>query len=317
MDKANYLAGADALCVWRDGLLSGCKPTLWPIAPPGCPMGNIEVGPGRVVLVGGPPGAGKTALCLQWVADALRLSPDLRVALANVEMGPAALLDRMLARTAGVSATAIRKRELSPDEARRVADGLDALEPLLERLTFVRQPFSLDNIAATADAVDAGVIVADYIQRIAVPGRPDDSRASMGCLMDFVRQFADAGCGIVALSAVGRGKDSRGRSSYAGDALSLASFRESSELEFGADDAFILSPDDEDAGIVILRHLKSRNGETHDVRLRFNKPLMRFDADEPTRPAASKGKLAAAIARLWQEASPADDTDDEGAGDGL
>ena len=38
----------------------------------------------------------------------------------------------------------------------------------------------------------------------------------------------------------GGSKDSRGRSSYAGDLLNMASFRESSELEFGADDAFII-----------------------------------------------------------------------------
>jgi hypothetical protein len=41
--------------------------------------------------------------------------------------------------------------------------------------------------------------------------------------------------------------DAKGRSSYSGEGLNLASFRESSELEFGADDAFILHPDGDDA----------------------------------------------------------------------
>jgi len=87
--------------------------------------------------------------------------------------------------------------------------------------------------------------------------------------MDYLRQFADAGVAVIVVSAVGCGKDSKGRSSYAGDALSLASFRESSEVEFGADDAFILVPDAEDADSVTLRHLKSRHGEARDIALAF------------------------------------------------
>ncbi|MGD0383266.1 MAG: hypothetical protein ABSA77_07095 [Thermoguttaceae bacterium] len=49
--------------------------------------------------------------------------------------------------------------------------------------------------------------------------------------------------------------------------LNLASFRESSELEFGADGAFILVPDKKHDDEVILRHLKARHTEPKDVRL--------------------------------------------------
>ena len=62
-----------------------------------------------------------------------------------------------------------------------------------------------------------------------------------------------------------RTKDRKGRSSYDGDGLNLASFRESSELEFGADDAFILVADDDQDDAVTLRHLKSRHGECRDM----------------------------------------------------
>ena len=89
--------------------------------------------------------------------------------------------------------------------------------------------------------------------------------------MNYLRQFADAGVAVLVVAAVARQKDSRGRSSYGGDALTLASFRESSELEFGADDAFILSPDDKAEGIVTLRHLKARHTEPRDIRLRFDR----------------------------------------------
>ena len=62
--------------------------------------------------------------------------------------------------------------------------------------------------------------------------------------MDYLRQFADAGVAIVVVAALARSKDAKGRSSYT-DGLSLASFRETSELEYGADDAFILAPADD------------------------------------------------------------------------
>jgi len=72
--------------------------------------------------------------------------------------------------------------------------------------------------------------------------------------------FADAGVAVIVLSAVGRSKDDQGRSSYAGQGMNLASFRESSELEFGCDDALILHPeaDNAEGDTLRLRHLKSR-----------------------------------------------------------
>jgi replicative DNA helicase len=69
---------------------------------------------------------------------------------------------------------------------------------------------------------------------------------------------------VIVVSAVGRSKDSKGRNSY-NEGLNLASFRESSELEFGADSAFILAPGEGDA--VTLKHLKDRYGQCKDTPL--------------------------------------------------
>ena len=121
---------------------------------------------------------------------------------------------------------------------------------------------------------------------------------------------------VIVLSAVGRTKDKQGRSSYSGDGLNLASFRESSELEFGADDAFILTPAAD--GDVILRHLKSRNGECRDLRMAFDKPLQRFtpiDATEVTLQTEQPSKLQSAIDELWAITAAADDDLDTEEGD--
>ena len=331
MNQANFATVADLLDAWRDDVLSGTPPILFPVG--AGELARIEIGPGLVTLLGGAPGAGKTAFVMQLVIDALRLTPTLRVLVCNVEMTPGVLLDRQLARLSGVDLTTIRHRRFDGSHADRLDQAIHTLEALGERLAFVRPPYSLDNVAAAADAHDAGLIVLDYIQRIRPPGEHGDKRGSVNATMDYLRQFADAGVAVVVLSAVGRTKDDKGRSSYAGSGMNLASFRESSELEFGADDAFILHPeaDNAEGDTMRMRHLKSRHGEARDMLLTFDRPRMLFtplSADEVaehsskpqkrrTRKAdsAKAGKLQSALATLWSQTPAADDDLDDGEGE--
>ncbi len=310
MAEPRYVAGADVLTSWREDLLSGTAPTLYPIG--AGDLESIQVGPGLVTLLGGAPGAGKTALVMQWVLDALRLTPSLRACVCNVEMPSAELLNRQLSRLSGVELSTIRHRRLAAEHAERIDLALTTLEPLAERLCFVRPPFDLANVAATADAFDAGLLVLDYLQRISPPGEHGDKRGSVDATMDYLRQFADAGAAIIAVAAVGRTKDSKGRSSYDTNGLGLASFKESGELEYGADSAYLLTPEKNGSDAVTLRCLKDRNGEPRDIALRFERRLQRFDlADAAAAPKPDAGKLQAALAALWADTTPAG-PDEEG-----
>jgi replicative DNA helicase len=308
--EARYQCAADALAGWRDDVLSGKPPVLFPVGTG--ELARVEIGPGLVTLLGGAPGAGKTAFTTQLVVDALRLTPTLRVVVCNVEMPPAVFLDRQLARLSGVDLSVIRHRRLGAEHADRIDQAMSTLEPLAERLAFARPPFDLANVAATADAFDAQLLLLDYIQRIPPPGEHTDKRGAVNATMDYLRQFADAGVALVVVSAIGRTKDTKGRSSYAGDGLTLASFRESSELEFGCDDAFLLTPDADDQGdAVTLRHLKSRHGECRDIALTFHRRHQRFTpAGSDQGPRQDAGKLRSALAALWAKTTPA--ADDEG-----
>ena len=302
MPDAVFQCAADVLAGWRDDVLSGKPPVLFPAG--AGELARVEIGPGLVALLGGAPGAGKTAFTMQLLVDALRLTPTLRAVACNVEMAPAVLLDRQLARLSGIDLTSIRHRRLGAEHADRIDQAMHTLEPLAERLAFVRPPFDLANVAATADAFDAQLLLLDYIQRIPPPGEHGDKRGAVNATMDYLRQFADAGVAVVVVSAIGRTKDGKGRSSYAGDGLNLASFRESSELEFGADDAFILTADDDQGDAVTLRHLKSRHSEAKDIGLTFDRRLQRFAAAGEPRPDA--GKLRSTLAALWARTAPAD-----------
>lgn len=325
MTTANFASAADLLDAWRDDVLSGTPPILFPVG--AGELARIEIGPQLVTLLGGAPGAGKTAFVMQLVVDALRLTPSLRVLVCNVEMTPAVLLDRQLARLSGIDLDTIRHRRFDGSHADRLDQAIHTLEALGERLAFVRPPFDLQNVRDASEGHDADLIVFDYIQRIRPPGEHNDKRGSVNATMDYLRQFADKGLAVVVLSAVGRSKDDQGRSSYAGSGMNLASFRESSELEFGADDAFILHPDADNAegNTLRLRHLKSRHGEARDILLTFDRPRMSFSSLSPfNQPDNSRtkgkqargrnGKLLSELADLWNRPAAANDLDD-GEGD--
>lgn len=263
---ARYVTGEGLFAGWRDDVLTGKGPVVFSHSLP-----SPEIVQGQVVLLGGAPGAGKTALVMQAVVEALRANDALRVLVCNVEMSPEALMNRQLARLSGVNARTIRHRRFTDEHIPRIDAGLATIESFVERLSFLEPPYDLENVAHAADAHRADVIVLDYLQRFQPPGNHTDTRLRANATMDMIRQFASAGCTVVVLAAVGRSRDNAGRSTYAVSAMSLASFRDSSELEFGADDAYLLGRVDEaDPSVVRLEHVKARHDEMTSRNLRFD-----------------------------------------------
>ena len=303
--QANFALAADVLDSWRENVLSGTPPKMYPVGDGD--LKRIEVGPGLVTLIGGAPGAGKTAFTMQIIVDALRLSPKLQALVCNIEMPPDVLLDRQLARLSGVELTIIRYRQLTAKHAIRIEAGLETLTSIAERLCFVRAPFDLSNVAACADEFfepgGESLIILDYIQRISPPGDHGDKRGSVDACMNFIRQFADNGVAVIVVSAVARSKDKSGRNAY-GVGLNLASFRESSELEFGCDSAYILTPASEKQGdnTMELLHLKDRHGQCQNIKLHFDKPLQRFSTtQEPGQ--VHKTVIDEKLRQLWNDPS--------------
>ncbi len=118
----------------------------------------------------------------------------------------------------------------------------------------------------------------DYLQRFA-PGdgeRHADKRSELDGTMNYLRRFADSGLGVLGISAVARQRGRAG-SDYAG--LGLASYRGSSELEYGADSAWVLeceNPADLSDSTVRLQCVKNRHGETGAMLLNFDRARQSF-----------------------------------------
>ncbi|MBA4106072.1 MAG: hypothetical protein C0485_09960 [Pirellula sp.] len=258
---------------FEKSILDREKPIFWECAPYGSKLREVKVGAGQVVLIGAVAGNGKTALALQLVVDALRdpNQTQLKALVANVEMSPEALLTRQLARLSGVGHAWLLHRDYDESATSRIREALDELRAVMPRLELMGPPFNLERLAERAIAFAADIVVVDYAQRFDFADRSPDPRAQTGALMDICRRIADQGRAVVVISALNR-------ASY-GKEAGLGSFRESSELEYGADSAWLLAADPDDRGVVTLRCLKNRSGQLTDFPLLFDGSLQAFSDD--------------------------------------
>lgn len=263
-----FTTAADLFGTWFADVERGEAPLRYRITEP---FDALDVRPGRLMLFGGAPGAGKTAALLQIGIDLLRINESARLLVANVEMVPALLVERIAARLADVPIAAIADRTLTPGELVRVRAALQSLEPVAARLAFLNPPYSLEHVAAAGTAFDANVMILDYIQRFTVGDGAQEKREALETAVTVLRRFCDARAAVLVAAAVARQRSNTG-STYRG--LNLASFRGSSELEFGCDAAYILSPDG--AGRVNVRCEKNRFGAVEGFATTFDAARMTF-----------------------------------------
>ena len=307
----NHLTGKALFDLWLADIKSGKPPLTWPSGDP--IFEHIEVGPGRIVLVAGPPGCGKTSLLGQWTFGMLLSNPGLRVLMANVEMPAGALLTRQLSRLSGIPLTTIWRRQVHPCDASRLDDAAKVLRSVADRLAFAVDPHRLDAIAKAGADFRADVLCLDYLQRIDPSGKATGMRERINVLMSELRRLADRGkVGILAAAAVSRSRDGKGKATYDGRHLSIASLRESGELEFGCDDCLILHPTDDTPNApvrsMLLRQEKARYGEPRDVALSFHRRTQRFEVDpfcmvSPS-DAAAPGAAENNGSRAWASRNP-------------
>jgi replicative DNA helicase len=263
-----YTTGADLFGSWFADAERAEPPVRFALPVPFAPL---DIRPGRLILLGGAPGGGKTAALLQIGIDLLRQNEAARLLLGNVEMHPGLLVERIVSRLSGVPLTAIADRTLTADQLDRVRAAVAALNPIAGRLAFLHAPFALEHVAAAGTAFNANVLILDYIQRFTVGDSSKDRREQLETAATVLRRFCDAGAAVLVASAVARQKHAGG-SSYKG--LNLASFRGSSELEYGTDSAYLLVPGE--GGIVTLQCEKNRYGAVADIPTAFDPTTQTF-----------------------------------------
>ncbi len=234
LQKANEMieidvGNASPWARWKQSLNERDRRSHFDHAPVNSQLQRITIGPGLLTLIGGKPGAGKTALAMQMAVNAAFFDESLRVLVANCEMDPGTLLDRTVARISRVPYGVVRDRTFAGDRNEKVMKSAGQLMQLEERMTFVGPPFTMARVRALAASTKADLVVIDYMQRFECGDDAADQRLQVSRAMSAVRELAMSGPAVLLVSALSR----------AGE------FRESSELEYGADQAWVLERDGE------------------------------------------------------------------------
>jgi replicative DNA helicase len=261
----------------RQDVFSGQSPEVFLISNER--WGSFAFRPGEVIAIAAPPGMGKTALITQASIDALRLNRRATCLTVNVEMSPKVILERQLSRLSSVPYADIAGRQFLDRRRHAIENAFATLEEVGDRLMFMSPPFTITRVIEAIHRAEPRIVVLDYVQRIECGSDAMDARLRLNQLMHEARQIANAGICVVLISAVGR-TPSKKDGGYASRELGLGSFRESSEIEYGADEAFVLVEESSDPltgrRTMRLKHVKSRNHCRVDLRLEFDGSIQAF-----------------------------------------
>ena len=166
---------------------------------------DFVLAPGRITIIGAPPGAGKTALATQIAFEALDRHPELTLCIANAEMEVRELLKRELSRRSGVAHKTISKGLAALDEQQHAAlcVAYEEVVPAVKRTRHMLTPFSCEGLEELL-LVDPGILIVDYLQKFR--SSATDARAGVDEVMTCLRGLAMHDWAVMAMSATTQAK---------------------------------------------------------------------------------------------------------------
>jgi replicative DNA helicase len=266
---------SDVLAAVRESLTAGPPDfvdTPWPTL---TSMLGGGIAPGELVFLGARPGVGKTAAALELARRAAKRGRSVFV--VSREMLTVAIGMRMLSQEGPVNATSLRKRDLSPQHWSTIDLAIERLEALPVFMTHAA--LDIDEIRRIAgimtDDGPLGLVIVDYLQLIDAPAGVTDRRLQVEAVSKGLKAITiDFGVPVLCLSSLSRPGEGR--------APTLASLRESGNLEHDADTVILFHRPEELESKTECIVAKSRNGRTGMVELHFRGEFLRFEEQWPT-----------------------------------
>ncbi len=238
------------------------------------PALNVMLGggfaPGELVFLGARPGIGKTVMAVEIARRTGKRGAS--VLMVSREMLTVAIGMRMIAQEGPVSATSLRKRDLSPQHWSTIDLAIETLESLPIFITHAR--LTIDAIrrlvGVLAEEAPLGLLIVDYLQLVDADPSIRDRRLQVEAVSAGLKGITlDYETPVLCLSSLSRPVD--------GKAPTLASLRESGNLEHDADTVILLHRPEEMRPETDCIVAKSRNGRTGKVELSFRGEYLRFE----------------------------------------
>jgi len=225
---------------------------------------------GNLVVVGGRPGMGKSALGLNICRDGMQFNKYLFV---SVEMSADELAERMLADMTNIENSKIRNANVNEIDLRRMVESLnDADFDIIDtKDNNIYNIISLIKIHRAKFGLD--VVVIDYLQKLNAGGK--DARSNVSNASTALKNLArELGITVIALAQLNRdGKNARPE---------LTELKESGQIEQDADCVLFpfrpsyyedIKPEVEDAVVIIA---KNRHGRLCDIPCTFEGKFTRY-----------------------------------------
>jgi replicative DNA helicase len=249
-------------------------------------LGGLDRGRMSVLLAA--PGAGKTTFSNQVAYTVAAAGAP--VVYVSFENSPDDLVLKQVARIAGKNASEIRRGMVSPASLQAAYETFQ--RGAGQRLFYVTgtSATSIETLRAALDQVQRRhpelppVLVVDFLQRLAttsmVVGRGsglDDMRGRVGIIAQQLRELAtETGAHIWAISSTNRAAYNTEKATP-----TLASARESGDVEFAADHVITLATGSSDGLSMttdpyVLGVVKNRHGETGTVSISRERHTMRM-----------------------------------------
>lgn len=231
---------------------------------------------GDLILLGGYPSAGKTLLAVQF---ALCLSNTYRVGFFSLETSARKLTDRVMSHMSQIPLLKIKRRDLNDADWEAIAAASAGLSKLQFSI-IEASGMSVHDIQAVSLNQRFDIIFVDYLQLINEKGK--DRYETVTNISQRLHTFSQSsGVAVIALSQLSRPEKQTGKPKPP----TMASFRESGQIEQDADVAFILYPSDPDNNYStrILKIAKNKEGEKAKIEFDFDGATQTMRVHEPTK----------------------------------
>jgi hypothetical protein len=263
----------DALEALQRALAAGPAPTLPTPFPTLNYFLNGGLGPQELMFLGARPGVGKTALGLEFARTAAKHQTG-AVLIVSREMATLALTRRLVAQDARIKASTLKRADLNVQEQWALGRSIDRLRTL--PLWFTDDVVSLDEItglmASMAAEVPMALLIVDYLQLVRAPKEVKERRHQVEAVSQGLKALTmQYRTPVLCLSSLSRGShDDRDKPP------TLASLRESGELEHDADIILLLHRKYRDPETQ-CQVAKNRDGRSGTVQLLFRSEFVAFD----------------------------------------